>query len=140
MAVDALSGEQRVFDEGGTVPMVDAVAASSAVPGVWPPVTIDGRRYIDGGFRLVLNADLAEGYDSVLILAPIEQLSPSPPTYRPHGPASGRVPGPIVPGPAKLPSPPRPRPASRPGDPRPVAGAGRDEERAVAGSVELPWG
>jgi NTE family protein len=53
------------------VPLVDAVAASCAVPGVWPPVTIDGRRWIDGGMRSSANADLAEGYERVVVLAPI---------------------------------------------------------------------
>jgi NTE family protein len=79
VAVDALTGEERIFDEGGDVSLVDAVAASSSVPGVWPPVTIDGRRYIDGGIRSVLNADLAVGHDVVLILAPIDEPLPVAP-------------------------------------------------------------
>jgi NTE family protein len=79
VAVDAHSGDERIFDERGDVSLIDAVAASSAVPGVWPPVTIEGRRYIDGGFRSVLNADLAAGHDSVLILAPIDELLPVTP-------------------------------------------------------------
>jgi len=41
------------------------------VPGVYPPVTIDGRRYIDGGMRSAANADLAAGYDRLVVLAPI---------------------------------------------------------------------
>jgi NTE family protein len=53
------------------VPLVLAVAASCAVPGVWPPVTIEGRRYMDGGARSGTNADLAAGYDKVVVLAPI---------------------------------------------------------------------
>jgi NTE family protein len=76
VAVDALTGDERIFDEGGDVPLVDAVAASSSVPGIWPPVTIDGRRYIDGGIRSVLNADVAVGHDLVLILAPIDEPLP----------------------------------------------------------------
>lgn len=70
-AVDAETGEFRTFDRAAGVPLVLAVAASCAVPGVWPPVTIDGRRYIDGGVRSGTNADLAAGYDSVVILAPL---------------------------------------------------------------------
>ena len=42
-----------------------------AVPGVWPPVTIGGARYIDGGVWSLTNADLATGCDRVLVLAPI---------------------------------------------------------------------
>jgi NTE family protein len=76
VAVDARTGEERIFDEGGDVSLVDAVAASCAVPGIWPPITIDGRRFMDGGIRSVLNADLAVGHDLVLILAPIDEPLP----------------------------------------------------------------
>ncbi|MGY1744049.1 patatin-like phospholipase family protein [Blastococcus sp. SYSU D00695] len=70
-AVDAETGEFRTFDRDSGVPLLHAVAASCAVPGVYPPTTIDGRRYIDGGMRSAANADLAEGYDRVVVLAPI---------------------------------------------------------------------
>ena len=70
-AVDAESGEFRVLDRTSGVPLLQAVAASCAVPGVYPPVTIDGRRYVDGGMRSAANADLAEGHDRVVVLAPI---------------------------------------------------------------------
>lgn len=70
IAVNAESGEHRAFDAGSGVPLVDAIAASSAVPGVWPPATVDGDRWIDGGIRSAANADLATGYDRVVILAP----------------------------------------------------------------------
>jgi NTE family protein len=70
-AVDAETGEFRTFDRDSGVPLVQAVAASCAVPGVYPPVTIDGRRYIDGGMRSAANADLATGYDRLVVLAPI---------------------------------------------------------------------
>jgi NTE family protein len=70
-AVDAESGEFRAFDRDSGVPLVTAVAASCAVPGVWPPVTIDGRRYMDGGMRSGTNADLAAGYERVVVLAPL---------------------------------------------------------------------
>ena len=49
----------------------DAVAASCAIPGIWPPVTIGQGRYIDGGTRSAVNADLAAGYQRVLILVPM---------------------------------------------------------------------
>ena len=70
-AVDAESGAFRVFDRDAGVPLVRAVAASAAVPVVWPPVTIEGRRYVDGGIRSGANADLAAGYDRVVVLAPL---------------------------------------------------------------------
>jgi NTE family protein len=69
--VDAETGEFRTFDRGSGVPLLQAVAASCAVPGVYPPVTIDGRRCIDGGMRSAANADLAHDYDRVVVLAPI---------------------------------------------------------------------
>lgn len=69
-AVDTRSGAARVFTADSGVSLVDAVAASSAVPGVWPPVSIEDTRYMDGGVRSATNADLAEGCDRVLILAP----------------------------------------------------------------------
>ena len=70
-AVDAATGEFRTFDRTSGVPLLQAVAASCAVPGVYPPVTIDGRRYVDGGMRSAANADLAQGYDRLVVLAPI---------------------------------------------------------------------
>ncbi|MGY1914394.1 patatin-like phospholipase family protein [Blastococcus sp. SYSU DS0973] len=70
-AVDAATGEFRPFDRDSGVPLLQAVAASCAVPGVFPPVTIDGRRYVDGGMRSMANADLAQGYDRVVVLAPL---------------------------------------------------------------------
>lgn len=70
-AVDAESGELVVFDGSDGTGLIDAVAASCAVPGVWPPVTIAGRRYIDGGVRSVANADLAAGCRPVLLVAPL---------------------------------------------------------------------
>ncbi len=70
-AVDAGTGEPRIFDRDSGVALVDAVTASSAVPLVWPPHTVDGVRYTDGGVRTSANADLAAGFDRVLIVAPL---------------------------------------------------------------------
>ena len=70
-AVDAETGEFHAFDRDSGVPLVQAVAASCAVPGVYPPCTIDGRRYVDGGMRSAANADLAQDYDRLVVLAPI---------------------------------------------------------------------
>ncbi|MCG5471252.1 patatin-like phospholipase family protein [Micromonospora sp. LAH09] len=69
-AVDASSGEFVVFDRDSGVSLVDAVGASCAVPGVWPPVTIGARRFVDGGMRSSVNADLAAGASRVLVFAP----------------------------------------------------------------------
>jgi NTE family protein len=72
VAVDANTGEERVFDRDSGVSLVDAVAASCAVPGVWPPVTIGDTRYVDGGVRSAENADLAAGHEIVLVLQAME--------------------------------------------------------------------
>jgi len=79
VVVDAATGEDRVITRDDDVPLVDAVAASCAVPGIWPPVTIGDRRYIDGGVRTSANVDLAEGHDVVLVLAPVGDFSTSEP-------------------------------------------------------------
>jgi NTE family protein len=70
-ALDALTGDLVVFDAASEVSLLDAVGASCAVPGIWPPVTINGRRYIDGGIRSAANADLAAGCDRVIVIAPL---------------------------------------------------------------------
>ncbi len=78
-AVDAESGEFATFHSGSGVDLVDAVGASCAVPGVWPPVTINGRRWMDGGMRSPANADLAAGCDRIVVIAPIIRgLGPMP--------------------------------------------------------------
>ncbi|MQY06091.1 patatin-like phospholipase family protein [Actinomadura macrotermitis] len=71
VAVETVTGDPVVFDRHSGVPLVDAVAASCAVPGIWPPVTIRDARYMDGGIRSVGNADLAAGADRVLVIAPM---------------------------------------------------------------------
>jgi NTE family protein len=70
-ACDAYTGAFKVFDADSGVSLVDAVGASCAVPGVWPPVTIGDTRYIDGGMRSPTNADLAEGSERVVVIAPV---------------------------------------------------------------------
>lgn len=67
-AVDAESGDFKVWDAATGAPLDRAVASSCAVPGVFPPITIDGRRYIDGGMRSGTNADLVAGHSRVLIV------------------------------------------------------------------------
>lgn len=74
VAVDAVSGEPRVFDRVSGVSLVDAVAASCAVPGLWPPVTIDGRRYVDGAVRSNTSADCTSGATRVLVVAPLGSI------------------------------------------------------------------
>jgi NTE family protein len=70
-AVDADTGDAVAFSGPDQAPLVDAVAASCAVPLVWPPMTVNGRRYMDGGVRSPVNADLAAGCDRVVVVAPV---------------------------------------------------------------------
>ncbi len=68
-AIDALSGQFVIWDRSSGVPLARAVASSCAVPGIYPPITIKGRRYYDGGIRSATNADLAKGYETVVIVS-----------------------------------------------------------------------
>src|SRR5699024_5498684 len=56
-------GELRDEDdqpiEPGTVDFVDAITASCAIPGVFPPVEMGGEHYVDGGIRANLPTDIA---------------------------------------------------------------------------------
>lgn len=70
-ALDASTGRGRVLDHASGVDLATAVAASSAVPGVFPPVVLDGVPHLDGGLRTPVNADLAAGYGRVIALAPL---------------------------------------------------------------------
>jgi NTE family protein len=70
-AVDTGSGEFTTFTRGSGVDLVTAVGASCAVPGVYPPVTIGDRRYMDGGMRSPANADLAAEYERIVVIAPL---------------------------------------------------------------------
>ncbi|GAA1894128.1 patatin-like phospholipase family protein [Asanoa iriomotensis] len=73
-AVDAESGTPVVWDDRSGVPLHRAVAASCAVPCVFPPVTIEGVRYMDGGVRSGTNADLAAEAATVVVLAPLAPI------------------------------------------------------------------
>jgi NTE family protein len=68
-AVDALTGGFQLWTAESGVGVVRAVASSCSVPGVYPPVTLNGRRYIDGGMRSSTNADMATGHDLVVVIA-----------------------------------------------------------------------
>ncbi len=70
-AIDAIDGRFVVFDQQTGTSFVRGVAASCSVPGVFPPITINGRRYYDGGIRSGTNFDLAEGYERVIAVAVI---------------------------------------------------------------------
>ncbi|GGW55935.1 patatin [Streptomyces lucensis JCM 4490] len=77
-AVDAESGEPIVWDAAAGVPLARAVAASSAFPGIEPPVTVDGRHYFDGALRAGTNIDLAGDARTVVVVDPLAHRHPSP--------------------------------------------------------------
>lgn len=81
-AIDASTGEPVVFDRDSGVDLVDAVAASCASG---RPYRIDDHLYLDGGFRSnAENADLAAGYERVLVLAPFGGRTLTPAKWGTH--------------------------------------------------------
>jgi NTE family protein len=68
-AVDVADGAFVSWGIAAGVELVRAAAASSAVPGILPPITVAGHRYMDGAMRSPTSADLAAGSDLVVIVA-----------------------------------------------------------------------
>lgn len=137
-AVDTADGKFVAFDRDSGVPLVKAVASSCAVPLVWPPVTIDGRRYMDGGMRSVANVDLAAGYSRVVVVAPLTRAASAVATPGAQAARLG-VPSIVVsPDKAALAAigPNLLDPARR----RPAAEAGRVQAASVLDAVRGVWG
>lgn len=69
------TGEATPFGQPGWdhVPISRAVQASAALPGLFPPVRIEGRDYVDGALTKTLHATVAleEGVDLLLCLNPL---------------------------------------------------------------------
>jgi NTE family protein len=72
---DLYSGKRVPFgrSDAPEAPLPDAVLASTAIPGVFPPVPIGGRQYVDGGAYSATSLDLAaeEGCDTIICIAPL---------------------------------------------------------------------
>ncbi|GIF22911.1 NTE family protein [Actinoplanes tereljensis] len=138
-AVEAETGAVRVFDAASGVSLIDAVAASCAVPLTWPPVTIGGARYVDGGVRSVANADLAAGNRQVVVLAPVTQSA------RPSGRPGAQLAalGPEVRGAVVSPDAGARAAIGRnvldPARRRPAAEAGRAQAAAEAARLSAVW-
>ncbi|MFF4102814.1 patatin-like phospholipase family protein [Streptomyces sp. NPDC001903] len=78
-AVDARTGDLAAFDSASDVTLPEAVAASCAVPVVWPPVAVGGRRWMDGGSRSTANVHLAKGFRRVVAITPVPKaVGPHP--------------------------------------------------------------
>lgn len=67
VVTDLLSGEERVLEHGS---VEDALAATSAIPGIYPPVVIDGSPCVDGGVadNTPLSQAIARGCDPIYVL------------------------------------------------------------------------
>jgi NTE family protein len=71
--VNTTHGTRTTWNRTDDVPIARAVAASTSIPGLCPPVTIGRSHYIDGGGHSPTNADLAAGHDHVLVVAPVDR-------------------------------------------------------------------
>jgi len=82
VAMDLASGAEARLDHGDLEP---ALLASSAIPGVLPPVVRDGRTLVDGGLiaYVPVRAAYAAGAASVLVLSTGPSSWPLPPAS-PH--------------------------------------------------------
>lgn len=74
IAVEAESGERRVWGSDSGIPLATAVSASRALPGTFPPVVVDDRHYIDGGLWSATNADIADDSDILVIIEPLAHM------------------------------------------------------------------
>jgi NTE family protein len=81
VACDYATAERVAFgrEDAPTADLADAVAASCAIPGFYHPVTIDGRRYVDGGMHSASNLDLLREVelDLAICLNPTSTLHPT---------------------------------------------------------------
>ncbi|MEI4277488.1 patatin-like phospholipase family protein [Klenkia terrae] len=136
-AVDAATGAFETFTRDSGVDLVSAVAASCAVPGVYPPITVGGRRFVDGGVRSVANVDLAAGYDRVVVLAPITRgIGPMTGVDEQVGGLGGRV---VVVRPDAGSTAAIGKNVLDPAARAPSAQAGRAQAEAVADQVREVW-
>ncbi len=76
-SVDAADGSFMVWNKDKGIGLARAVASSCAVPGIYPPISFGGHRYIDGGMRSATSADLAKGHQAVIIVAVTVRSIPS---------------------------------------------------------------
>jgi NTE family protein len=92
-AVDTGTGALAAWDADARVPLPAAVAASCALPGVFPPVRVGDGHYMDGGVRSVTNTDLAAGAGAVVVIAPTAGMFRASPAEELEalGPARGLV-------------------------------------------------
>ena len=73
-AIDVNDGRLLYWDKNSGVPLTAAVAASCAVPCVFPLAEIGGRLYMDGGMGSPTNAHLASGFADVIVADPLGRI------------------------------------------------------------------
>ena len=82
VATNLDSGDAAPFGQPGWdhVPISRAVQASSAMPGLFPPVEIDDNYYVDGALKKTMHASVAldEGVDLMLCLNPLVPFNATP--------------------------------------------------------------
>jgi NTE family protein len=90
-AIDLTTGVRAIFGPWSNVDLVEACAASCAVPGLFQPVRINGVPYSDGGFYSPTNADVLIGdalqtahLDEVFVLSPMSSAVRSMPVTAEH--------------------------------------------------------
>ncbi|MEZ5179521.1 MAG: patatin-like phospholipase family protein [Acidimicrobiales bacterium] len=66
-----LRSRRRHILDGAVYDLADLAAASSAVPGIFPPHRIEGRLYVDGGMWSATSVDAAAEADEVIVVAPL---------------------------------------------------------------------
>ncbi len=96
VAVDLDSGEAICFGERGwdDVPISRAIQASSALPGLYPPVTIRNRQFVDGALRRTMHASVALEQDIDLLIG----INPLVPFDATQARAAGRPPASLIEG------------------------------------------
>ncbi len=87
VATNLDSGEAAPFGRPGWdhIPISKAVQASSALPGLFPPVEIEGQHYVDGALKKTMHASVAldEGVDLLLCLNPLVPFDATAPHLAP---------------------------------------------------------
>jgi len=102
VATDLDSGEAAPFGQPGWdhVPISQAAAASAALPGLFPPVAIAGRWYVDGALKKTLHASvlLDMGLDLLFCLNPLVPFDATHDRHRVLGSGDPRIPQLVVGG------------------------------------------
>jgi predicted acylesterase/phospholipase RssA len=97
VATDLDSGQSVSFGRAGhdRVPISKAVQASAALPGLFPPVEIDGHHYVDGALRKTMHASeaLDDGMGLVICVNPIVPFDAKLAAERGRGPQANLVEG-----------------------------------------------